>query len=1061
MSLSSRAIRKTFLEFFQSKGSGNGAPDGHVIVPSSPVVPVDDPTLMFTNAGMNQFKPIFLGQVEPSSPLAKLRRAADTQKCIRAGGKHNDLEDVGKDTYHHTFFEMLGNWSFGDYFKKEAIEWSWELLTKVYGIPANALYATYFGGDPRFNMAPDEETRQLWLQYLPADRVIPGNMKDNFWMMGDTGPCGPCTEIHVDRLAALGQSDRNAASIVNMGDPDVLEIWNNVFIQFNSEYPAEGAAALDQWDRAPEAQRTETGYKSRAEIEAKYRKLITLPAKHVDTGMGLERLVSVLQNVRSNYDTDLFAPIFLAIERATGAREYRGMLGAKDVGNIDTAYRVIADHIRCLTFAITDGAVPSNVGRGYVLRRILRRAVRYGRQMLGAKGGFFAGLVPIVVEHMSDAFPELKRDPAKVEAIIREEEESFGRTLDRGIRLFNEFVANQVGMEFCKSNPECEQFLGIESDNLGRTNTYAVSFVPKGGGNRKRTITSDVEQALIKGAKLTISGADAFKLYDTFGFPIDLTELMARERGIAVDMPGYEAEKKKAEDLSRASEKKDAEKTITLDGDAVARLMRLGIETTDDHCKFDMKAQKAHVKAIWNGTSLDEAAGPVFNHKTRVGIVLDKTCFYAAMGGQECDVGEIEVIGETKSSVRDHHEGGRFKVESVASFGGYVLHIGVVTHGELRVGDTVAVNVDKNRRNSTAANHTATHLANFALRAVLGDGVDQKGSLVAADRMRFDFSHGQPVSPEELGKVESIVRDQIKHDLTVYAQAAPLMSARGINGLRAVFGEAYPDPVRVVSIGQPVADLMESAQNPGWREISIEFCGGTHVQTTSQIGAFALVSEEAVAKGVRRIVALSGKPAEAAIHAADGAEAKIRSVGLLSDSALVNEIPGLLKVLDDAVMPTARKTALRNSISALQERAKNAAKAASAGRQTEAVREAKVLAESAQLANQHVIVGSIEAGDDRNALNAAVAVVKDANPRAAIMLFSIDHPTAKVTINALVPEPLIQKGLRAGDWLREAAAVVGGKGGGKPDSAQGGGTDASKIKEAILAARAAAHRVVH
>ncbi|MBL8885886.1 MAG: alanine--tRNA ligase [Phycisphaerales bacterium] len=1006
MTLTSRAIRKTFLEFFQSKGTGNGAPDGHVIVPSSPVVPVDDPTLMFTNAGMNQFKPIFLGQVEPSSPLAKLRRAADTQKCIRAGGKHNDLEDVGKDTYHHTFFEMLGNWSFGDYFKKEAIDWSWELLTKVYGIPSSALYATYFGGDPRFGMEPDEETRQLWLQYLPADRVIPGNMKDNFWMMGDTGPCGPCTEIHVDRLAALGESDRNAASIVNMGDPDVLEIWNNVFIQFNSEYSAEGAAALDTWDRTPEAQKAETGFKSRAEIEAKYRKLITLPAKHVDTGMGLERLVSVLQNRRSNYDTDLFAPIFMAIERATGAREYRGMLGAKDVGNIDTAYRVIADHIRCLTFAITDGAVPSNVGRGYVLRRILRRAVRYGRQMLGAKGGFFAGLVPVVVEHMGEAFPELKKDPAKVEAIIRDEEESFGRTLDRGIKLFESLATS----------------------------------IPKGG---------------------KIAGTDAFKLYDTFGFPVDLTELMAQERGITVDMPGYEAEKKKAEELSRASEKKEAEKTITLDGDAVARLMRLGIETTDDHCKFDMKAQKAHVKAIWNGTSLDESAGPVFNHKTQVGIVLDKTCFYAAMGGQECDIGEIEVIGETKSSVRDHHDGGRFRVESVAAFGGYVLHIGMVTHGELRVGDTVALNVDKPRRNATASNHTATHLANFALRAVLGDGVDQKGSLVAADRMRFDFSHGQPVSPEELGKVESIVRDQIKHDLTVYAQAAPLTSARGINGLRAVFGEAYPDPVRVVSIGQPVADLMESAQNPGWREISIEFCGGTHVQTTSQIGAFALISEEAVAKGVRRIVALSGKPAEAAIHAADSAEAKIRSVGLLSDGALANEIPGLLKLLDDAVMPTARKTALRGSITALQERAKNAAKAASAGRQTEAVREAKVLAESAQLANQQIIVGSIEAGDDRNALNAAVAVVRDANPRAAIMIFSVDHPTGKITINAIVPEPLIQKGLKAGDWLREAAAVVGGKGGGKPDSAQGGGTDASKIKEAILAARAAAHRVVH
>ncbi|MBS0191225.1 MAG: alanine--tRNA ligase [Phycisphaerales bacterium] len=968
MTWTSRAIRSKFLEFFQGKGAGNGAPDGHTIVPSSSVVPLDDPTLLFTNAGMNQFKPIFLGQVPPSSPLARLRRAADTQKCIRAGGKHNDLEDVGKDTYHHTFFEMLGNWSFGDYFKKEAIAWAWELLTKIYCIPEDRLYVTYFEGDAKLGLEPDEETRQLWLQYLPPNRVLKGIFKDNFWEMGETGPCGPCTEIHFDRIG-----ERDAAHLVNTGDPDVLEIWNNVFIQF---------------------ERLEGGG------------LRPLPAKHVDTGMGLERLVSVLQNVRSNYDTDLFAPIFLAIERATGAREYQGMLGAKDVGNVDTAYRVIADHIRCLTFAITDGAVPSNVGRGYVLRRILRRAVRYGRQMLGAKSGFFAGLVPVVVEHMSDAFPELRRDPARVEAIIREEEESFGRTLDRGIKLFESMATS----------------------------------IPRGG---------------------KISGADAFKLYDTYGFPIDLTELMAQERGISVDMAGYEAEKKKAEDLSRAGEKKEGEKTITLDGDAVARLMRLGVETTDDHCKFDLKQQKAHVRAIWNGTNLDEAAKPVFNHRTQVGIVLDKTCFYAAMGGQECDTGEIEVIGETRSSVRDEHAGGRFKVESVASFGGYVLHIGTVTHGEIRVGDTVALHVDKNRRSATAANHTATHLANFALRDVLGAGVDQKGSLVAADRMRFDFSHPQPVTPEELGKVESIVRDRIRKDLTVYAQPAPLASARGINGLRAVFGEAYPDPVRVVSIGQPVADLMESAANPAWRELSIEFCGGTHVQTTSQIGPFALVSEEAVAKGIRRIVALTGKPAEQAIHAADTAEARIKSVSLLSDSLLATEIPGLLKLLDESVMPTARKTAMRGMIAALQERAKSAAKAASAGRQTEAVREAKVLAESAQLANQAVIVGSIEAGDDRNALSAAVAVVREANPRSAVMLFSVDHPTARVSIHAAVPDALIQKGLKAGDWLREAAAVVGGKGGGKPDSAQGGGTDGGKIKEAILAARAAAHRVVH
>ena len=371
------SIRRTFIDFF--KGKPGGAAGGHTFVPSSPCVPLDDPTLLFTNAGMNQFKPIFLGQVDPQSDMGRLKRAVNSQKCIRAGGKHNDLEDVGKDTYHHTFFEMLGNWSFGDYFKKEAIEWSWELLTKVYKIPAAALYATYFEGNPKAGLQPDTETKELWLRFLPADRVLPGNMKDNFWEMGETGPCGPCTEIHVDRLTAMGEVQRNAATLVNAGDADVIEIWNNVFIQFNRE--SDGS-------------------------------LKPLPAKHVDTGMGLERLVSVLQNKRSNYDTDVFAPIFAAIERLTNApHSYTGKLAAQDSGNVDTAYRVIADHIRTLTFAITDGAVPSNVGRGYVLRRILRRAVRYGRQMLGARGGFFSQLVPVVVERFGEAFPELRKDP--------------------------------------------------------------------------------------------------------------------------------------------------------------------------------------------------------------------------------------------------------------------------------------------------------------------------------------------------------------------------------------------------------------------------------------------------------------------------------------------------------------------------------------------------------------------------------------------------------------------------------------------------------------------------
>ena len=430
--VTSAQIRAMFLDYFKA------APRSHAFVPSSPCVPHDDPTLLFANAGMNQFKPLFLGQADPGTPMGRLKRAVNSQKCIRAGGKHNDLDDVGRDTYHHTFFEMLGNWSFGDYFKKEAVDWSWELLTQVYGINPDALYATYFGGSTKAGIAPDLETRELWLKYLPAERVLPGNMKDNFWMMGDTGPCGPCTEIHVDRVTASGQGRRSVPELVNSGDPLVLEIWNNVFIQFNAEYPAEGAAALLKWDTTPEAERVRLGFASRGEIEAKYRKLIPLPARHVDTGMGFERLVSVIKGVSSNYDTDVFAPLFVAIERSTHAAAYTGRLGAADVNNKDTAYRVIADHIRTLTFAITDGAVPGNEGRGYVLRRILRRAVRYGRQCLGAKPGFFASLVPVLVDQMAPAFPELARDPRRVAEIIKDEELSFARTLDRGIVQFDE-----------------------------------------------------------------------------------------------------------------------------------------------------------------------------------------------------------------------------------------------------------------------------------------------------------------------------------------------------------------------------------------------------------------------------------------------------------------------------------------------------------------------------------------------------------------------------------------------------------------------------------------------
>ena len=1003
---SADTVRRTFIDFFVKKKQ-------HVFVPSSPAVPLDDPTLMFTNAGMNQFKPIFLGQVDPASDMGRLRRAVNSQKCIRAGGKHNDLDDVGKDTYHHTFFEMLGNWSFGDYFKKEAVEWSWELLTQVFGLSPDRLYATYFEGDPVAGLPADEETRELWLKFLPESRVLPGNMKDNFWEMGDTGPCGPCTEIHYDRIGPI-ERGQFVPELVNSGDPDVLEIWNNVFIQYNSEWTSDGEERLREFDRTtPASVPPGTDYakardaalvagfgtSSRHSYLAKCRTLRPLPAKHVDTGMGLERLVSVLQDKRSNYDTDVFMPLFAKIELLTNPpHAYTGRLGVHDVGNVDTAYRVIADHIRTLTFAITDGATPSNVGRGYVLRRILRRAVRYGRQVLHAKPGFLAALVPTVVERFGAFFPELKADSARVARIILEEEESFGKTLDRGIKLFEEVAA-----------------------------------------------------------KGPIGAEDAFRLYDTFGFPIDLTEQMAEERKLKVDRPGYERLIEEAKERSRAVDTRDEAKALTLSGDEVARLRHLHIEPTDDSHKFEARDTSAHIKAIWNGANFDDAAkAEVRSHS--IGIITDRTSFYAAMGGQEADTGKIALEAKTGGHVRPDHA--TFIVESVQAFGGYVLHIGHLKEGELRTGDTVRMHVDKARRARTQANHTATHLTNLGLRAVLGVGVDQKGSLVAPDRMRFDFSHGQPVSPEQLRRVEEIVQKAVKQDLTVYAVPASLGAAKMIRGLRAVFGEVYPDPVRVVSVGQPVDDLLGSPGNPAWEEVSVEFCGGTHVPSTAAIGAFAIVSEEAVAKGVRRVTALTGDLAAAANKAADEIERRIEAASRTSDAELPRLAQTLATDLEQAICPSWRKVALRAKIAAINERVKELGKQMGALVRDEAVKSARALAESALMANDMVVVGQVPAGEDRAALLAAVKTVRDKCPRAAVLLFSVDDGAGKVSCAASVPEPLIAKGLKAGDWIRDTSALIGGKGGGKPDSAQGGGTEVARVNEAISKARQQALKLV-
>ncbi|KAG2441289.1 hypothetical protein HYH02_009882, partial [Chlamydomonas schloesseri] len=676
--------RAAFNEFFETKA--------HTYWASSSVVPHNDPTLLFTNAGMNQFKPVFLGTVDPNSDMGKMKRACNSQKCIRAGGKHNDLDDVGKDVYHHTFFEMLGNWSFGDYFKEEAISWAWELLTQVYKLPADRLYATYFRGDPAMGLPADDEAKAIWLRFLPEARVLPYGNKENFWEMGDQGPCGPCTEIHFDRIGG-----RDAADLVNADDPNVLEIWNNVFIQFNRE---------------PDGS------------------LKPLPAKHVDTGMGLERITSVLQGKMSNYATDLFGPIFDAIQAVTGARDYTDKIGKDDSDGVDMAYRVVADHIRTLSFSIADGARPGNEGRDYVLRRILRRAVRYGREKLGAKEGFFAGLVDVVVAHFGGFFPELVKQRDTIFNVLREEEAAFSRTLIKGIERFKKAAA--------------------------------------GAADGK------------------IPGPEAFVLWDTFGFPVDLTQLMAEERGLTVDMAAYEAAMAEAREKSRQSGKKTAGTGLKFEAEATGWLQANSIPLTVRavYCcvnggrttrpKYGGADVSAKVLAILTSTgfqtSSKEAEGGL------VGLVLDTTSFYAESGGQIGDLGAIRTSGGATVNVTDCQ---------VAA--GYVLHVGEVAEGaeqEVAVGATVTVSVDYERRGLIKPNHTFTHVLNYALKSILGDHVDQKGSIVLPDKLRFDFSNAGPVEAAQLAAVEKICRDAVAAGMPVFGAEVPLAQAKSINGLR-------------------------------------------------------------------------------------------------------------------------------------------------------------------------------------------------------------------------------------------------------------------------------------
>ena len=922
MTRSAADIRNDFLEFFRDKAE-------HEIVPSAPVVPHDDPTLLFTNAGMNQFKDVFLG-----TGTRAYTRAVDTQKCIRAGGKHNDLDDVGRDTWHHTFFEMLGNWSFGDYFKAEAITWAWELLTEVWGLPKERLHVTVFAGDDADGLGPDTEAEQLWAELTDIDpsNITRWGRTDNFWEMGASGPCGPCSEIHFDSTP-----DCSGAPLVNLDHPDVIEIWNLVFMQYDRR--ADGS-------------------------------LVPLPSKHVDTGMGLERIVRVCQDVRSNYMTDLWTPIFDAIAEHTGAAAY-----TDDNDNpVDVTYRVVADHVRCLCIALADGARPGPDGRGYVLRRILRRGVRMARQAMGADKPLLCTLVPVVVQSLGDVFPTLKADPELLASIIEDEEKTFLRTLDRGLLLFDEAAHR---------------------------------------------------------GEASISGEDAFTLHDTWGFPVDLTEQMARERDITIDRDGYDEHMEAARERSRAGGGTTA--AADLPPDAIAGLEALGEKPTDDSAKYDDKpVAMARIVGLWDGHQLVNQL-----HGGSAGIViLDKTTFYGEQGGQIGDQGTLIVEAEGAT-----HGGATFIVEDTRRAGNWVLHVGRVSEGDLHCAGHVTAHINIERRHRIEANHTATHILNHALRAHLGSEADQRGSLVADDRLRFDVSTRNAPDDATIAAIEQHVLDSIARNESVEARELELAIGQSFTGVRAVFGETYPDPVRVVSIGASL-DALCAAPGGDWMAASIEFCGGTHLKSTGAIGDFAVLQEQGLAAGIRRVMALTGDAAATLRAAGDALLARAAAAAHADDDAIEGLVEGLARDHVEVETGLVHRRQLEAALDGLRSRVKKMRKVAAGESKTAAVDAARVLAE----AGGDVIVGEVPAGD-KDALLAAMDTVKGNCPDAPCLLASRDD--SSVLIVARVPDAGIKAGLKAGDWVREVAKACGGGGGGRPDMAQAGGKNPDAVPAAL------------
>ena len=861
---SSQQIRQQFLDHF--------AKHAHAIVPSAPLVVKDDPTLMFINAGMNPFKDLFLG----NRPITQ-RRIADSQKCLRVSGKHNDLEEVGIDTYHHTLFEMLGNWSFGDYFKVEAIQWAWELLVDTYGIDPSKIYVTYFGGDAKDGLDPDTETRDLWLQYLPKERVLPFGKKDNFWEMGETGPCGPCTEIHVDVRSEEEKKLVPGAELVNGDNPHVIEVWNNVFMQF--ERRSDGS-------------------------------LHPLPARHVDTGMGFERLCMVLQGKRSNYDTDVFQPLIQALAKRCG------MTYGKDE-KADIAMRVVADHLRAIAFTIADGQLPGNTGAGYVIRRILRRAVRYGYSFLGLDEPFIHSLVPVLAEQMGGQFPELRKQQDLIVNVVLEEERSFLRTLETGTKRLEQLITESKG---------------------------------------------------------TLSGAKAFELFDTFGFPIDLTQLMAREQGVDVDMKGFEAELKKQKDRSRAAT------TITT-GDWTD----LAVGTTE-FIGYDSFSTEARILRY---RQVKDKAGD------RYQIVLDRTPFYPEGGGQVGDQGWL-MQGAAKVAVLDTRRENQL-----------IVHFTKELPPD--VAAPVVAQVDEHRRKLIRRNHTATHLLHFALRKVLGTHVEQKGSLVSADKLRFDISHFAKITPEELEQVQAEAQALVRADIPLEEMRdVPVKEAMGM-GAMALFGEKYGDAVRVIKFGE-----------------SVELCGGVHVPRTGEIGALRIVSEGALAAGIRRIEAITSEAAEQFV------EARLQTL---------EKLQHLLKEPKDAV------AALHALIEQNNALAKELEKAAM--EKVDALQHT-LLEYAVKKPNGRLLAREVDL--DANGMRELAFRLKDANKDLLLVLGA--KRDGKALLAVMVGDDLQAKGLKATDAIKTLAAEIKGGGGGQPFFATAGGKDPEGLGKALAKAAA-------